>query len=83
MSDKQQDKRLQQQCWRQQSALPIAGADFAGDDEDEDDDMLLEVTIRPLPSSTSMAKTLPVRRLKVTWTPSWAANRKSSAWHRF
>ena len=40
MSDKQQDKRLQQQCWRQQSALPIAGADFAGDDEDEDDDML-------------------------------------------
>ena len=40
MSDKQQDKRLQQQCWLQQSALPIAGADFAGDDEDEDDDML-------------------------------------------
>ena len=40
MSDKQQDKRLQRQCWRQQSALPIAGADFAGDDEDEDDDML-------------------------------------------
>ena len=40
MSDKQQDKRFQQQCWRQQSALPIAGADFAGDDEDEDDDML-------------------------------------------
>jgi len=40
MSDKQQDKRLQQQCWRQQSALPIAGADFAGDDDDEDDDML-------------------------------------------
>ena len=40
MSDKQQDKRLQQKCWRQQSALPIAGADFAGDDEDEDDDML-------------------------------------------
>ena len=62
--------KLQENYWRQDITLPMAGADFPDEEDEEDDDlpggasarrdsdeMSVEVTIRPLPSSTSMART--------------------------
>ena len=99
--------KLQENYWRQDITLPMAGADFPDEEDEEDDDlpgggnfggegesenpssarrdsdeMSVEVTIRPLPSSTSMARTSRARLPRGVSTPWWVARPRLSDWHR-